>query len=284
MNIKAVLDLETYPLDQYGSNAYWASVEAARVGLRADGCAVIRNLVRPDALTLMTGEVATMKPTTHYSETEINAYFGTESDPNLPAEHPGNIFLERSSGFVPGDSFSEDSIIDQLYRWPPLIQFIADCLEIEEIFCYADPLACLTINVLNPGQQFSWHYDNNDFAVTVLVDKADDGGLFRYAPGTRSRSDENAAGAAAVMLGDDGPVTTLDLRPGDLQIFRGRYSLHQVTRVSTDSCPRHAAILAYTQEDGLIGGLTRTQQLFGRVLPIHQEQSDQTVRQDVLLD
>ena len=284
MNIKAVLDLDTYPLDQHGTDAYWASVQSARAGLRTDGCAVLRNLVRPDALELMAGEVTQMKPTTHYSEAEINAYFGTQTDPTLPKEHPGNIFTERSSGFVPGDSFTDESIISQMYRWPPLLRFIADCLEIEELFCYADPLACLTINVLNPGQQFSWHYDNNDFAVTVLVDKADEGGLFRYAPGIRSRGDENASSAAAVMLGDDDPVTTLDLRPGDLQIFRGRYSLHQVTRVSADSNPRHAAILAYTQEDGLIGGLTRTQQLFGRVLPIHQERAAQAVREDVLLD
>ena len=104
--------------------------------------------------------------------------------------------------------------------------------------------------------------------MSVLLDEADEGGLFRYAPNIRSRTDEKADIPAAVMLGDDGPVKTLELRPGDMQIFQGRYSLHEVTRVGPQSKPRHTAVFAYTLEEGLIGGLVRTEQLFGRTLPI----------------
>ena len=77
---------------------------------------------------------------------------------------------------------------------------------------------------------------------------------------------------------------SLDLRPGDLQIFRGRHSLHRVTRVGADSCPRHAAIFAYTREPGVIGRVARTRQLFGRVLPEHEQAEQQRVRSDALLD
>lgn len=280
-----ILDLERYPLDRPGTAGYVAARDEARASLRSDGCAVVKDLVRPEALVAMSAESHAIKPATHYSEMKINAYFGTEPDPSLPDHHPGNIFIERSSGFTPGDAFPAHSPIDAMYRWEPLLAFVADCLEIPALHCYSDPLACLTINVLNPGQQFSWHYDNNDFAVTVLLDEADEGGLFRYAPHIRSRDDENADAAADVMLGDDGPVTTLDLSPGDMQIFQGRYSLHEVTRVGADSKPRHAAVFAYTLEDGLIGGLVRTEQLFGRTLPIHHEYAEgQAVREDALLD
>ena len=218
--IEDIVDLDRYPVDRPGTDGYVAARDAARNSLRVDGCAVITELVRPDALAAMSAESHAIKPATHYSQTRINAYFGTEPDPTLPDRHPGNIFIERTSGFTPGDAFPEHSPIDAMYRWEPLLAFIADCLEIPELHCYADPLACLTINVLNPSQQFSWHYDNNDFAVTVLLDEADEGGLFRYAPNIRSRTDENAEGAAAVMLGDDRAVTTLELRPGDMQIFQ----------------------------------------------------------------
>lgn len=284
-DMNAILDLDRYPLDAPDSDGYRAAVDGARLGLRAEGCAVIKNLVVPDALAAMRQESHAINHATHYSQTKINAYFGTEPDPTLPDHHPGNIFIERSSGFTPGDAFPDDSPIDAMYRWPALLAFIADCLEVPELFCYADPLACLTINVLDPGQQFSWHYDNNDFAVTVLLDEADEGGLFRFAPNIRSRADENAEAAAAVMSGDDTGVRTLDLRPGDMQIFRGRYSLHEVTRVAATSRPRHAAVFAYTLEDGLIGGLVRTEQLFGRHLQIHEEYAaGQAVREDALLD
>ncbi len=48
-------------------------------------------------------------------------------------------------------------------------------------------------------------------------------------------------------------VHTLELRPCDLQIFRGRHSLHRVKRVAADSQPRHAAIFAYTEQQGWLG-------------------------------
>lgn len=79
-------------------------------------------------------------------------------------------------------------------------------------------------------------------------------------------------------------VHTLDLRPGDLQIFRGRYSLHRVTRVGRRSTPRHAAIFVYTEQAGVIGPLERTRQLFGRVLPAHEAAERARVRFDRLLD
>ena len=285
LDIRTILDLDRYPLDQPDSSRYRSVVNDARSALSADGCVVLEELVRPAARATMQAEVATIKSATHYSETAINAYFETEPDPTLPARHPRNIFLERSSGFTPGDAFPDDSPIEAVYRWPALLAFLADCLQIPEIHCYSDPLACLTVNVLNPGQEFSWHYDNNDFAVTMLLDEADEGGQFRYAPNIRSRDDENADAAAAVMLGDDSAVTSLDLRPGDLQIFQGRYSLHQVTRVSFTSRPRHAAVFAYTIEAGLIGGIVRTRQLFGRHLPVHERYArGEAVRHDALID
>lgn len=79
-------------------------------------------------------------------------------------------------------------------------------------------------------------------------------------------------------------MVSLDLRPGDLQIFRGRHSLHRVSRVAADSGPRHAAIFAYTEQPGVIGRVDRTQQLFGRVLPEHIAAEESRVRGDELLD
>ena len=87
-----------------------------------------------------------------------------------------------------------------------------------------------------------------------------------------------------MLEGSRDGVTTLDLCPGDLQIFRGRRSLHRVTRVGEHSRPRHAAIFAYTEKPDVIGRLDRTRQLFGRVLPEHIEAERQRVRSDELLD
>ena len=52
-----LLDLERYPLDRPESEGYLAAVGEARAGLRSDGCAIVRSLVRPDALRLLDDEI-----------------------------------------------------------------------------------------------------------------------------------------------------------------------------------------------------------------------------------
>ncbi len=284
ISLTDLVDLERYPIDQLDHPSRRAAVERARVQLRDSGCAVVEDLVGPRAVELLDAEIVDRKHTTHYSTQVMNPYFHTEINLGYPERHPVNTFIERSSGFIPGDSWEPGCATDVLFRSPELAAFIADCLEVPELHCYADPLAGLTANVLDPGQQFTWHFDTNDFAVTVLVREADEGGRFEYVPNIRSASDEGFAAIQRVLEGGSEGVVSLDLRPGDLQIFRGRHSLHRVTRVAAHSCPRHAAILAYTEKAGVIGRLERTRQLFGRVLPEHEAAERRRVRSDGLLD
>ncbi len=78
-------------------------------------------------------------------------------------------------------------------------------------------------------------------------------------------------------------IRRLPLRPGDLQLFKGRYSLHRVTTVEGETA-RHSAIFAYSERPGVIGSVARTRQLFGRVLPEHLAAAGHAVRVDQLLD
>ena len=284
LRIDDLLDYERYPLHDTSSPKYRAVVDHARAQLADDGCAVISNLLRPTAVALISAEIRERKHTTHYSTSAMNPYFHTKPNPDYPERHPVNTFTERSSGFIPGDSWDSTLAIDVIFRSDDLTNFLRDCLETESVHCYADPLAGLTANVLDPGQQFAWHFDTNEFAVTALIDEADEGGLFEYVPMTRTPEDESFDRIQAILEGDHRDVKTLDLRAGDLQIFRGRHSLHRVTRVSRSSRPRHSAIFAYTAEPGVIGRLERTRQLFGRVLPAHEEAERRRVRSDDLLD
>lgn len=279
-----IVDLDRYPLDRPDSPDYRAVVDAARAGLRAEGCAVLADLVRAGAVDVLDCEIDARKHTTHYSTEVMNPYFHTVPDPAFPEHHPVNTFIERSSGFIPGDSWEQGCATDVMFRAPELARFLADCLEVAELHCYADPLAGLTANILDEGQQFTWHFDTNDFAVTVLVREAAEGGLFEYVPAIRTGGDEGFDHIQEILDGGRRDVRTLALRPGDLQIFRGRFSLHRVTRVPAGAGSRHAAILAYTEAPGVIGRVARTRQLFGRVLPEHEAAERERVRLDALLD
>ena len=120
--------------------------------------------------------------------------------------------------------------------------------------------------------------------MTILVDEASGGGLFQYSPNIRSAGDENFDGVSACQNEDLTTVRTLQLRAGDLQIFRGRFSLHRVTRVADDSPTRNTAVFAYTEQPGVIGRLERTRQLFGRALPAHEAAERSRARSDELKD
>ena len=171
-----------------------------------------------------------------------------------------------------------------MFLWPELKEFVRRVLWVDTLYQSQCPHLGLTYKIAFESDNDGWHYNPNDGVVTLLLQTPDKGGEFEYAPNIRSATDENLAAVQAVLEGDRAPVIALELRPGDLQIFCGRYSLHRVTRVGAESAPRHAAIFAYTAEPGVIGRVERTRQLFGRVLPVHEQAEISRVRSDSLRD
>ena len=114
----------------------------------------------------------------------------------------------------------------------------------------------------------------------MLTQLPDEGGEFQYCPNIRSADEENFDDVRAVLAGEgERLVRRLTLRVGDLQLFKGRYSLHQVSTVRGER-QRHTAIFAYSVRPGVVGSVARTRQLFGRVLPEHLAAESVGVRVD----
>jgi hypothetical protein len=205
-------------------------------------------------------------------------------DSDLPTDHPGRIAFERGNAFVARDRIPADSLISRLYSHKLFQHFVARCFELDELHELGDPLSGLVLNVVEPGMEHPWHFDTNEFTVSMLTQEAQDGGIFEYCPNIRSGQEENFGDVRDVLQGRGGDLTTrLTLRPGDLQLFKGRYSLHRVSPVK-GQVARHSAIFAYSERPGVIGSVSRTRQLFGRVLPEHTTAEGQAVRGDQLLD
>lgn len=76
-------------------------------------------------------------------------------------------------------------------------------------------------------------------------------------------------------------VTSLHLQPGDLQLFRGRYSLHRVAPLR-GARPRYVAIISYVEEPGMVATPERAMQLYGRTLAVHHERA--AARADSYID
>ncbi|RBO94349.1 hypothetical protein DFR74_102772 [Nocardia puris] len=277
-----IVDTARYPLDAPDSARWREAVAAARTDLAADGCTVLREFIRPELTERLRAEGEAMAPHAYYRTEQVNAY-NIPLDTDLPADHPAAIVLERGNAFVPRDRIPADALIHRLYTSAPFQRFVADCFGLADLHEYADPLAGLCLNVVAPGMSHPWHFDTNEFTVSMLTQLPDAGGEFEYCPNIRTPHAENLADVRAVLTGTgERFVRRLALRPGDLQLFQGRFSLHRVSPVS-GAAQRHSAIFAYTDQPGVIGTAERTRQLFGRVLPAHVER-DSVVRGDRLLD
>ena len=274
------IDRLRYPVDRPGSVEYADLLAKVRAGLETDGCAVLKGFLRAEGIADLVGEADRVSPTAHRSYNRTNAYF-TKDDPALPADHPKRRFYDRSNAFVPADNFGGESILRAIYEWPAFAPFVQAALQEQRFYRYADPLADVIVNVVEEGGGFPWHFDTNNYTVTLAIQNAAAGGDFEYAPGLRTATDENYDGVAAVLDGRSDRVKSLTLEPGDLQIFKGRHALHRVCPVA-GSQPRYVGIFSFVEEPGMVAKPERCLQLYGKVLPIHTEHA--AVRADTLLD
>ena len=279
IDISQVIDLDRYPI-HVTVGARRQLVADVQSDIRSVGCAVIKQFVKPSAVPALVAEGDRVAHLGHRNFNRTNPYF-TQLPPDLPDTHPLRRFYDRSNAFVPADNFGDDSIIRAMYEWPAFAPFIQEVLEEPSFYRYADALADVIINLAEEGNGFPWHFDTNNYTVTLAIQNADDGGEFEYSPNLRTPTDENYDGVGRVLDGDQTLIHSLHLEPGDLQIFKGRYSLHRVTPLSGPTM-RYVAIFSFTEMEGIVGSPERTKQLYGRVLPIHLERAG--MRGDALVD
>ena len=278
-NVGDYVDLDRYPIDRPGPQRD-AVAATARAAIESVGCAVLKGFLRPEHLPSVVAECECAARFGHRNFNRTNPYF-TADRADLPDSHPLRRFYDRSNAFVPADHFGDDSMLRAIYEWPTFGTFVQEALGVKRFFRYADPLADVIVNLAEEGNGFPWHFDTNNFTVTLAIQNAEQGGDFEYSPYLRTPTDENYQGVERVLDGDQSLIHTLRLEPGDLQIFKGRYSLHRVTPLAGPRM-RYVAIFSYVEEPGMVGQPERARQLYGRVLPIHTESAGQ--RADTLVD
>ncbi|MEU3300528.1 MULTISPECIES: HalD/BesD family halogenase [unclassified Streptomyces] len=283
MTLDQVVDTARYPLSELGSAEGQAVVSRARRELSALGCTVLPDFIRPVLRDVLREECSAIAPRAHFDLETVNVY-NIAVDAALPQDHPGRRTFQRGNAFVARDRVPESSLISRLYSNEAFRRFVAECFGLPRLHELADPLSGLVLNVVQPGMEHPWHFDTNEFTVSMLTQEAEDGGVFEYCPNIRSAHDENFADVRDVLDGrGERLLRRLPLHPGDLQLFKGRYSLHRVSPVR-GATARHSAIFAYSERPGVIGSVARTRQLFGRVLPEHLAAEGRAVRSDQLLD
>ena len=278
---KNIVDLEKYPIQDLNSPKIKEIINKCKTELNQFSCSTIPNFILPKSLEIMNTELKKQIDEIYMSKESINAYLYSKDDTSLPKDHPKRIFMDRDNGYLNSDLFAKDSEMKFLYEQEELLKFVSACLGISPIYRWADPLACHAYNVMKPEGILPWHFDSCEFTLSLMIQKPEKGGIFEYCPNIREPGNENFEEVKKVINGDRTRVRQLKLEPGDLQIFKGRFTLHRVTKVEGNRS-RYLCIPAYVLDPWRVNTPEHSKAIYGKVLPIHIERN--LARSDGLTD
>ena len=270
--LKTIVDLEKYPIQNLRSQKIKELISKCKNDLDQFSCSTIPNFILPQSLKVMNEEVKNKIDKVYMSNKNINSYLYSKDDASLPKNHPKRIFMERDNGYLNSDLFEKNSEMKFLYEQEELLKFISACLGVSPIYRWADPLACHAYNVMKPEGVLPWHFDSCEFTLSLMIQKPEKGGIFEYCPFIREPGNENFDEVKKVLDGDRTRVRQLKLEPGDLQIFKGRFTLHRVTKIEGNK-PRYLCIPAYVLDPWRVNTPEHSEAIYGKVLPIHIERN-----------
>ncbi len=229
--------------ERYMDDAARAEVVArSRNAMRSVGAVVLEDFVTPAALEEMVQEARAAYVHAYRRQALYTAYLPSEATGD--AMHPTRRLHPYALDAVANDRLNPNGTLQALYRNEAFIRFVADILEEPELHPLADPILGLTLTYLKPGDEHGWHFDRNDFVVSLLLQQSEEGGVFEFAPFVRSDDDPNFDAVAAIMDGDTRGLHRIALKSGMLALFEGRRSLHHVSQVRGNTT-RIIALLSY---------------------------------------
>ena len=150
-----------------------------------------------------------------------------------------------------------------LYEDARFIQLLADLMGKPQLYTMGDPLARVNVMAYREGEALNWHFDRSEFTTTILLEAPEDGGAFEYRPALRTATNANYDGVAKLLQGEDREVRSVTLRPGALNIFKGRNTAHRVTP-PRGRTPRVIAVLSYYETPGVMFSAEERIGFYGR--------------------
>ena len=96
---------DEYSFYELGNKKRRQVLEKVRRELEQDGCVVINSFFNNAGLDALLKEAKERSEYAYFSpRKKFNVYLG-EGDPQMPEDHPQNIFMERTNGFMTADLF-----------------------------------------------------------------------------------------------------------------------------------------------------------------------------------
>ncbi|WP_369788907.1 2OG-Fe(II) oxygenase [Rouxiella sp. WC2420] len=228
------------------------------------GALVLHRFLNPTALTEIKQEGDENRHLAYYTSSNHNVYL-LKPDESLPATHPRNRQIVSSKGCITDEEIPPNSALRALYDAPEFRAFLCAVLGEQQLYPYADKLSSINLHYASEGQELGWHFDNSSFAITLLIQKPEAGGVFEYVENLRDadNGDMNYDGVEKLLDKQIQPKK-LGIEAGDLVLFRGRNAIHRVTPTEGNTT-RMLVVLAYNSKPDISLSETARLTFYGRV-------------------
>jgi hypothetical protein len=258
LSIADVVDLTKYP---FGNDNFRSQCKGT---LDDTGVLVMPDFLTAAAISAVKDEGDANQHLAFYTVDSHNVYL-TPPDENYPLEHPRNRQVASSKGCIASDQIPHESALRTLYESSAFRKFLCSALGERELHEYADPLASINLHYADEAQELGWHFDNSSFAITLMIQRPEGGGVFEYVKNVRDADNgEMNFERAGEVLDGRAPVQSLKMDAGTLVLFRGRNSMHRVTPVTGDRT-RMLVVLAYNTKPGVSLSESARKTFFGRL-------------------
>ena len=254
-------DIKSILGEKYNDSFFEQASSLSNV-LNKEGILVFDSFISPKGLIKLQKEAAELKPNSYKSSSEYNVYVSDYDDKFLP-ESPRNRIMSTTKKCIPNDLIPKDSILQRLYDSSFLKDFFCELLDKENLYPYEDSLSSININYYDKGDALGWHFDNSDFTITLLVKNCTKGGVYEFFNDIRYKDGKEDYEFVEKIL--DNKIEGIKVKSfeGDLMVFKGNKSIHQVTPVEEGE--RILVTFNYNEKMGVSLSEKSRKTFFGRV-------------------
>lgn len=194
-SLEKLIDLAQFPLHDAAFRA------RCRQTLADTGALVLPGFLTPYAVATVQGEGEQHRHLAYFTAGTHNIFL-KPTDPQYPADHPRNRAVASSKGCITTDQIPQGSPLHTLYAAPAFREFLCAVLGEHELHAYADPLSSVNLHFAGKGQELGWHFDNSSFAVTLMIQPTEAGGVFEYVKNVRDadKGESELAGPSVATI------------------------------------------------------------------------------------
>ena len=247
---------DAYTEDFFSSGSIYSQT------LNEKGILIFNSFIGPDGLKTLQNEANDLKEQSYRSSSEYNVYI-SEYDNAFSKDSPRNRIMSTSKKCIPNDLIPNQSILQKIYDSPLVRSFFLDLLDKDELHPYEDPLSSININYYDKGDALGWHFDNSDYTITLLIKNCSKGGIYEFFNDMRYKNDKEDYDLVEKILDKKVKGTRVNSIEGDLMIFKGNKSIHQVTAVEEGE--RILVTFNYNEESGVSLSEQSRKTFFGRI-------------------